>query len=196
MLLLILHLIVPSAPCQTSKDAPLTAKQLEVVWSDLIKIDDEGTKKALSDVAALARQAKVAVPFLKDRLKPVPVADGKKIDQLIADLDGSNFQTREKAGKDLEALGVLAAPAMARKLQQNPSLEVRQRLETLLEKVDGRPMTAEELRGVRAILALETIGTTDARAVLDVLAKGGPGAILTEQAKAALGRVQRRTASK
>jgi hypothetical protein len=51
-------------------------------------------------------------------------------------------------------------------------------------------MTAAELRGVRAIETLALIGTPEAKAVLQDLAKGGEGALLTEQAKLALKRLE------
>jgi hypothetical protein len=38
--------------------------------------------------------------------------------------------------------------------------------------VAAAPVTAEELRSVRAVAVLRAIGTSDARAVLETLAKG------------------------
>ncbi|OAI47908.1 hypothetical protein AYO44_08510 [Planctomycetaceae bacterium SCGC AG-212-F19] len=184
-------MMLTSAPAQE-----LTAKQLDGIWTDFIRNDEEGTKKALQGIAALAKSPKAAVPFLKDRLKPVPVADAKKINQAIADLDSANFQAREQASKTLEAIGVVAVPAIEKKLGEKLSLEPQQRLEAILQKIDDRPMTTDELRASRAIEALEAIGTPEARAILDTLAKGGAGALVTERAQQALGRVQRRVAAK
>ena len=86
---------------------------------------------------------------------------------------------------------MLALPAIEKKLGGKPSLEVQQRLEGLREKINDQPMTAVELRGVRAIETLALIATPEAKAVLQDLAKGGEGALLTEQAKLALARLNR-----
>lgn len=182
-------LTLASAPAQE-----LTAKQLDGIWADLIRNDQDGSKTALQGVVALAKAPKAAVPFLKDRLKPVPPADPKKISQAVADLDSANFQAREQATRTLEGLGVVAVPAIEKKLQDKLPLEVQQRLEAVLQKIDDRPLTAEELRASRAIEALEAIGTPEARAVLDTLARGGAGALVTDRARQALGRLQRQAA--
>src|SRR5262249_5002646 len=124
----------PSGAEQTEKkDTPLTAKQLETIWTDLGQNDDDGTKHALTGLQTMGRSPTLRVPFLKDRLKPVAGPDPKRIDQLIEDLDGKDFKTREKAAKELEALGLFAGPALDRKLKEQLPLEVRRRIEGLVE---------------------------------------------------------------
>lgn len=189
--LLLVGLAVLPAPAQE-----LTAPQMEPIWADFIANDAEGCQKALAGIVAMAKSPKTAVPFLKDRIKPVPPVDARKISQTITELDSSNFQTREAAAKTLEGLGPVAAPTMEKKLQENISLEVRQALEGLLRRIDDRAMTSQELQAVRGLEVLEAIGTPEARAMLESLAKGGTGAIATDRAAAALGRLQRRTAGK
>jgi hypothetical protein len=181
-----------SVVAQPSTSDSLTPQQLEVIWKDLIRHDDEGTQKARAAIRSMIASPPATLVFLIERLKPAPVADAKQIDKCIAELDSSDFQTRDKATKALEAFGVLAVPAMEKKLEQKPSLEVRQRVESLLQQIDTQPMTAEELRSLRAMDALEAIGTPEARAILDNLAKGGAGAMTTEHAKKALQRLGNR----
>jgi hypothetical protein len=183
---LILRQKTDSAPSST---AP-TAQQPDSIWNDWIQHDDDGAKKARAGIRTLVVSPQVAVPFLKDRVKPVQAADAKRIEQFIGDLDNSSFQTRDQASKSLESLGILALPAIEKKLAAKPSLEVQQRLEGLREKINEQPMTSAELRGVRAIEALALIGTPEAKTVLQDLAKGGEGALLTEQAKLALRRLE------
>jgi hypothetical protein len=54
-------------------------------------------------------------------------------------------------------------------------------------------LTPEELRALRLAQACEFAGTPSARALLKQWAGGAPGAMLTEDAKAALARLERRS---
>ncbi len=191
---LLLSLLLAALTVLPARAQELNAKQLDAVWAELIGNDDEGAKKALAGVVALSKSPKTAVPFLKEHIKPVPAVDPKKIHQTIAELDSTNFQAREAAAKSLEALGPVAAPLVEKKLQEKISLEVRQALEGVLQRIDDRAITAQELQAVRGIEALEAIGTSEASAVLESLAKGGPGAIITDRAAAALARLRSRSA--
>jgi hypothetical protein len=111
---------------------------------------------------------------------------------LIADLDSRTFAAREKASRELEALDKLVQPALRRALQGHPSPEVRMRVERLLAKLETAVASPEQLRSLRAVEALEHLGTPAARRLLAALAQGAPEARLTEEAKASLGRLTRR----
>lgn len=120
----------------------------------------------------------------------------KHLARLIADLDAAQFAVREKATRDLEQLGALARPALRQALAGRPSAEVRQRVEALLQKPQRFLFTPEELRGWRAIEALEWIGTADARRVLERLVREGPDtSLLCRDAGATLERLRRRPAA-
>jgi len=69
-------------------------------------------------------------------------------------------------------------------------LEVRRRVERLLAQL--QPRAPERLREGRAILVLESRTTPAARRLLARLAAGVPGARLTQEAKAALKRLDAR----
>ena len=56
----------------------------------------------------------------------------------------------------------------------------------------GPPAPVEVLRTLRAMNALERVGTHEARAVLERMAQGNPGAIETRDAQSALARLNRR----
>jgi len=134
------------------------------------------------------------IAFFRQHLKPVATADEKRIAQLIADLDSDEFAAREKATRELEALGEAAAEPCRTALTGNPSIESRRRLERLLSKQIhdmGQP-SAERLRTLRALEVLERARTPEARQLLTTLAKGAPGAWLTREAKAALERLTQR----
>ena len=101
------------------------------VWHDLAS-DDPATKA--SAVAALEAAGPKAVAFLRERLKPV-MADPRRIDALIKQLDSPQFVKRRQATEELEYLGKMAEPQLAKALASNPSLEVLRRLEQLLNRL-------------------------------------------------------------
>ena len=106
----------------------------------------------------------------------------------IRDLDANRYAVRERATAELAALGRSAAGAMRTALDRKPSAEAQMRLEGLLA---GLPTYRQhmEIAHARAVLAMELAGTPAARDVLKLWAGGDPGASLTIDAKAALGRL-------
>jgi RNA polymerase sigma factor (sigma-70 family) len=168
------------------RPAPTTDAEQDSLWRDL------GADAALADDAVRTlTAAESSVSFFKQRLRPVEAADEKRVARLLADLDGDDFETREKAGKELEKVVESAEPLLRRALAGKPSVEVQQRLEHLL---DGEALKAARLRALRATEALERDGGPAARELLQSLAKGDADAFLTRQAKASLGRLAGRAA--
>jgi hypothetical protein len=114
---------------------------------------------------------------------------------MLQALESDRFIAREQATTELEGLGDLAAQALRKRLQEQPALETRRRIERLLEKLQG-PVTCAEKRPVlRAVMVLERIGTVEAQQVLEMLASGAPDARLTQEAKASLERLAKRPAT-
>src|SRR5262249_54767959 len=113
-----------------------------------------------------------------------------RIDKLLDDLDSKNFNEREKAAKELEKLGERAEPDLRAALAGKPNLETRKRLEELLARLEAQLQSPDHLRGLRAIEALEHIATSEAKKLLQEIAKGAPEARLTQEAKASLGRLK------
>jgi RNA polymerase sigma factor (sigma-70 family) len=174
---------------------PLPAKDVEAAWQDLIG-DDAG--RAFDAIRRLSAAPREPVAFLRRQLKPVAAVDADRIARLIADLDADEFAAREKATRELEALGERAVGACRKALAGAPSAEARRRLEGLLAQAGretGQP-SGERLRVLRALEVLERAGTAEARDVLATLAHGAPGARLTEDARAALQRLDARSAGK
>jgi RNA polymerase sigma factor (sigma-70 family) len=169
----------------------LTAEKLSGLWTDLASTD---AVRAYRAEQVLFGAGGEAVALLKERLRPAAEADAKRVDRLLADLDSDEFAVRETAAKELEGLAEGAEPALRRALAGRPSAEVRRRVEGLLEKLDGT-RSPEQLRAVRALEALEHVGTEEARRLLRQLAKGAPEARLTREARAALGRLDRHAPS-
>jgi RNA polymerase sigma factor (sigma-70 family) len=163
-------------------------KEVAAWWADLAGAD---AGRAYAAVWRLAEVPGESVPFLHRRLHPVTEADEKQVRQDIADLDSDTFAVRQKALRELEGLGVAAAPALREARARDVSPEVRRRLEQLLEGASSGPLSGEPLRAVRALAVLEHAGTPEARRLVRELADGAPGAWLTQEARAAQARTVR-----
>ncbi len=173
------------------KVAPLAAAELDSCWADL---GGEDAARGHAAVRRLAALPGPAVRFLSRRLRPA--AEDRRLTRLLADLDSASFRAREEAEAGLAALGEAAAPACRRVLEGKPALDVRRRLERVLERIaaEGRGPSPDGLRALRALEALELAGSPEARRLLGELSRGAPGVARTEEARAALGRLARRGA--
>jgi RNA polymerase sigma factor (sigma-70 family) len=168
--------------------ADLPQPSLETEWGDLIGDDGFKVQKA---VWALVSAPKETMPLLRETLKPVQASDGKRIAQLVKDLDNDDFAVREKASAELDRIGEPAAGALRKALEGTPSAEMRLRINQLLDKFGGKVASPDILRRERALEVLEHIGGPEAKAILEELAKGAPEAALTQAAAAALKRLTR-----
>jgi hypothetical protein len=177
-------------PESPESPSPLAGKELASLWDDLASDDVPRAYRALGQFVLHPREG---VPFLKKQLRPAPDPDRRELARLIAALDADAFAEREKAQQGLEALGGVALSPVNRALESRPSPEARRRLEDLRGKLEGRVPPGKEMREVRAVEALERIGTAEAREVLAGLAKGAAEAWLTQEAKASLDRLARRS---
>jgi len=166
----------------------LAPREVEELWGDLAGADAPRAYRALWRLAAAPKQV---VPFLSERVRPVPPRSRLRIAPLLADLDSDAFAVREKAMQELEKLGDLAEPALRQALTAGPSPEVARRVHQLLEKRD-LARSPERLRALRAVEVLEQIGTAEAAEALRKLADGAPEVRLTQEARGALGRLARR----
>jgi WD40 repeat protein len=170
-------------------------------FADLPRVDPDKAWKALAGDADKAHRAiwqltadpKRTVPFLADRLHAAMVPPCWKVQRWIAELDSDDFATRQRARKELEEHLETILEPLRSALRDKPSLEVRRRLELILDsaRVCQRPLFGELLRSVRAVEVLEHIGTSEAQSVLKKLTAGAAGARLTEDAAAALVRLRR-----
>jgi RNA polymerase sigma factor (sigma-70 family) len=165
------------------------ALDLDAAWTDLAGDD---AAKAYQQMRRLAAAHAATIHYLDKRLQPVAAVDEKHLVRLLADLDNEQFAVRERARKELEQLGDLAASACRKALENNPSPEARRRLEQLLEKQTQHlwSPSPELLRTLRALEVLEHLATPEARQLLEKLAGGAPAAQQTREAKAALERLR------
>lgn len=168
--------------------AELSPDQVGELWQQMAGEDADRAYDALVKLATVPQQT---LPWLKTRIKPAQPLDTARLGRLLADLESDQFDQRKAATVALEKLGELAEPRLRKRLAENPPLEVRQRLEQLLEKAAAPLTEPEPLRALRAVELLERIGTPEAQAILQTLAQGEPEARLTRTAAAALKRLGR-----
>lgn len=177
-----------------SKKRPLPArtlavKDLDALWEELAAEDGNKTFQARN---ALVQGRDAAVPFLQERLKGALLLDAERLARYLADLESGQFAVRQKASEELEKLGNLAEPALTQILENKPPLEVRRRVERLLEKIERRGFAPVQLRTLRGIEVLELADTPESRQALASLARQKPQTLLTQEAQAASQRLARR----
>jgi hypothetical protein len=168
--------------------AELSGRALDGLWTDLAGKDAARAFEAIRKLSASPDQA---VTLLKDCVRPATPPDPKRLAHLLADLDSDRFELRRQAQSDLEGLGELAEPALRQALAGDPPLDLRQRLERLLDRLSGQVPPAGQLRDLRAVELLELLGSSEARQLIEVLAGGAPEARLTREARSALRRLTR-----
>jgi dipeptidyl aminopeptidase/acylaminoacyl peptidase len=166
----------------------LAPEEMPDLWAALAGNDAAKAHRALWKLVAGAAQS---VPWFEKQLRPVPPADPKQVAAWIADLESEEFAARQKATAELEKWES-AQDALMKVLAGQPSLEMRRRVEQVLQTLTT--LTPERLRLQRAIEALEQIGSPEARKLLKELAQGAPSTLLTDGAKSALERLERRRA--
>ncbi len=165
-----------------------SARQLQALWTDLADSDE---KKAYHAAWSLILAPKQTLPWLRQRLRPAAVPDPGHVARLIRELNHDEFAIRDKAKSELEALGELVGPALTKALADKPALEVRKRIEDLLQRIEEEVPAPEQVRALRCLSVLEKIGTAEAQDLLRALSQGAAGAGLTRQAKEALDRLAR-----
>jgi WD40 repeat protein len=154
------------------------------LWADLVE-PGVWSYRALRVLVATPERA---VPLLDAKLRPVSSPDPERVRRWIADLDAEDFDTRERASAELILIAAQIEPTLVSAHDTAASVEQRRRLAGLLP-LPGRAISPERLRVLRAIEALEEIGTADARTILERLSKGESSALETQHARAALQRL-------
>jgi hypothetical protein len=126
----------------------------------------------------------------------VPVVADERLRRLLFDLDDDRFRVRQKATAELVGLLESVETRLRRELEGRPSLEVRLRVERLLEMREAAGRSPERFRIPRALQVLEHAGTQDARQLLERLSRGAAETRLTQEARAALARLARQRNAK
>jgi hypothetical protein len=179
--------VAPVSPTPLKRSV-LTQADLQNLWANL---GSGNARRAHEASWRLVANPGPAVPFLHAKLKPASPVDPAHVRRLIAELDSQQFQVREAARRALELLDRQAEQPVRQALAGTTSLELRRRLEKVLENAS---LTPDLLRELRAVTALERLDSRDARDVLKSLSEGASGARLTEAAKSGLKRLARKEA--
>lgn len=176
---------VPAVP--TRMIAEPTAGELAEAWRDLSSADAALAFRAL---LRLTDSPAIGLPRLRREL--LREDDRERIERLVGGLNAAAFSDRERATRELGELGAVARPYLARALRAKPSLEARTRIEKLLAAQPDPFATPAGLRQLRAVEALERIGSADGRRELERLADGNPDDDpLAREAQRALERLKR-----
>jgi WD40 repeat protein len=145
-----------------------TAAVVQRWWNELASDDTESAYLALRHLAGSPEQS---LPVLKKYLQAKSAVSAAEIQKFIDDLDSPKFAIRTKASQELAKLGSQPFPLLAAAMKKPLSLEQYQRMEKLF---DAGPLIRHPkiLQRLRAIQALEFIGSNDAKQILQALAKG------------------------
>jgi hypothetical protein len=174
--------------CARVPPQALAAKERDRLW-ELLRTDDAAAAhRALWTLAALPRDS---LPFLREQLPAARPLDPKRFAALVADLDNESFAVRQRATEELEKDIGLAEPGLRKLLESQPGLEVRQRVEKILERASAGPPSPDRLRAQRTLTVLEQIGSPEARQHLEQLSRGAAEAWLTRAARSTLERLDR-----
>jgi WD40 repeat protein len=165
----------------------LSPEKLEQLWSDLASRDGG---RAVRAVWELVDAPVPAVSFLGKRLHPLMV-EPNSIEEWIKDLQNARYATRARAQYELAKLDEAARPWLEKHLENGPSVEMRRRLELLLQPLDGPLPSSEKMRLLRSVDVLQHIGSPEACQLLERLAGGDTRVWLAGHARGVLGRVRR-----
>ena len=150
-------------------------------------------KRAWDAIRELSTRPEVAIPLLSAKIQPIPKLAKPTPEQIAAwlvQLDAPAFAVRESASQFLKAKGIGFVAELQAATQTTPSLEVKSRLETIVEHLLKPPLP--NVMEARAIELLERIGSADAQTLLAKIAAGEPTHVFTQDAIASLKRLQLR----
>ncbi len=174
-------LVLRVPPCRGPVQRLSVQPNLNELWDRLAGDADP----AHGAMESLTQTPERTVAWISRNLKPTETG---RYAYLVANLDSNRFSVRQKATEELEKLGERAEADLYDARKGRPSLELNQRLERLLGRLEG--WSPEALRSKRAVTVLEWIGNRQARAVLKSLARGTPGTRLTRMTRNALVRLE------
>lgn len=172
----------------TSGTGPKSMTAVEA-WESLDTLEADVAYRCMERL--LADPGK-SVEFLRDRFRGQP-GELTQIRKWVAELDHDEFRIREVARRGLTKAGLRAAAVLTDPKRKPLGAEGEQRVRLILESFEAQGLHipesglfGEPLRMIRAVRVLETIGTKEARQILEEAAKSAGDLRLIHEAKAAL----------
>src|SRR5262245_30412274 len=107
--------------------------------------------------------------------------EAARIQELIGQLDSDAFAERDRAAKELEALGPAALPALRRVLKSSPPLDLQRRVESLVRSIEDLELAAKLRAPGRVRLILKEASVADA--VAELAKQCGQPLHLSDEAK-------------
>ena len=143
-----------------------TADELRLAWDDLANFD---AAKAFGAIRTFIAGETNSLGVLTERVAALPVLTTAEVKRLFAELDAKDFRTRESATSALRAVRAELGPRLAA-ARTKVGPEGLRRIDTLLES--RIRFGADDLRRLRAVEAVEAIGTKEARKLLIEWSRG------------------------
>jgi hypothetical protein len=166
----------------------LSPQERDEAWNALASNSATAAHRVMGRLLAVPEEA---LALCADHLQPAPPNEiGRgQVKQWLVELDSDSFARRDHAYRSLERLGPFAELALREALSGELSVEVRRRVGDLLGKLERGAPGPKELQLLRAVEVLEHLGSP-ARALVATLARGADEALLTQEARRALARMQ------
>lgn len=174
------------APPMPAAPKPMTAAE---AWESLDALHAASAHAALGSLLA---DPATAVLTARNGFRGI-ASDQVRIRRWIAELDHDEFRVRETARKALVKAGLRAAALINDPGRKRLGPEGEERVRLVLEAYEGLGLRVpesglfgEQLRMLRAVRVLETVGGKEARTVLEEIAKGPADDRVANEARAAL----------
>jgi len=171
---------------QASKPAEVSQEHLQEIWKDLQSKD---AAVGYAAVSSLLKAPNQAVDLLRQKVAPMTAKDHARFQAWIDKLDDGSFQERERAQTELTAVRDLAEAVLRQALVRKFPLETRRRIESIVARLTDAPGPIWRAN-LRAFEALELIGTSAARKLLEEISAGSPESPLTLEARRTLDRLR------
>jgi hypothetical protein len=171
-----------------SGDRGNDTRELEEMWEGL------GNSSATVGYRSMLRFVSLrgnTIRFVARKIAGMRPLEGQRIVELVEKLESARFAERERATKELERMGWAAEAGMRRHLELGCTLEAKRRVERILGKLNG----TRALEVIRSVELLEWIGSGEASAMLEELAKDDPRSLLAREAQGACMRLRRQRES-
>jgi len=173
------------APLLPDRDG-LTPQQLDEWWAALSSENEFRRRYA---VRAFVARPDDAVSAAAARVKSEPQIGRARVADLIETLDADDPNIRDKAQAELDTHAHRFEPLAVATLKGAPAGEVRNRLTSVLAKVKRSPSPPGLVADLRTVELLEELETPAAKKLLTELAAGAAGSRLTDEAAAAIKRL-------